>query len=277
MKLEVERLRLNLSAAERDKALLSISVDPATIDPNRLLDDMDMVRLCNCADSLALLGQTAFEDRINASIGLNIGEENVIDFWNINEFEKTCFGKMCEVQSELQPQTSSSNVSSGNILSLLLECSQCGRKACKVCCAGKGASLLLSNSNKEMKSYSGVSSQSGSSHGVSDRAYYSYSNLEDGVICKSCCNEVVLHALYVDYVRVLSSLRRQGRADSAAHKAVAQVMGHDLQTISDSWQDQEVAKRQLRQLLDGEESLAEFPYASLLHSVLPQNLDGFSF
>ena len=81
----------------------------------------------------------------------------------------------------------------------------------------------------------------------------------------------------MDYVRVLSSLRRQGRADSAAHKAVAQVIGHDLQTISDSWQDQEVAKRQLRQLLDGEESLAEFPYASLLHSVLPQNLDGFSF
>lgn len=259
MKLEVERLRLNLSAAERDKALLSISVDPATIDPNRLLDDMDMVKLCNCADSLALLGQTAFEDRINASTGLDTGDNNVIDFWNISELEQTCVGKLCEVRYEAQPQTSYYNTSAKSSPSLLLECSQCGRKVCKVCCAGLGASLLLSSSNKEMKTYNGVSGQSGSGT--------SYSNYEDGFICKSCCNEVVLYALYVDYVRVLSSLRRRSRADSAAHKAVTQVVGHDLQKMSDSWQAQEISRWKLKKILDGEESLAEYPYASLLHLV----------
>lgn len=267
MKLEIERLRLNLSAAERDKALLSISVDPTTIDPNRLLDEMDMVRLCNCAGNLAVLGQTAFEDRINASTGLNIGDSNLIDFWNINEFGDTCIGK-CEVRSEIQPRSSVSNISSDSS-SLLLECSQCGRKACKVCCAGMGASLLLSCQNKEMKSYNRVSSLSGSNHGgLSDQTCISYSNLDTGFICKSCCSKVVLRALYVDYVRVLSSLRRQARADSAACEAVAQVVGRDLLRTPDSWQDQEIAMRKLKKLLDGEESLAEFPYASLLHEVL---------
>lgn len=257
--------------------MLSISVDPADIDPNRLIDDMDMVRLRNCADSLALLGQAVFEDCINASTGLDLGDKGVIDFWNINEFGETCLGKMCEVHTEPQPRTSSSNISSSDGLSLLLECSQCGRKACRVCCAGKGASLLLSSNNKETKIYNSVSSQSGSNHGgLSERLYSNYSNLEYDVICRLCCNEVILHALYVDYVRVLSSLRRRARADSAACKAVGEVVGCDLQRISDSWQDQEIAKRQLEKLLDGEESLAEFPYASLLHSVITLKLNKFS-
>nr|GFD25634.1 probable phosphoinositide phosphatase SAC9 [Tanacetum cinerariifolium] len=39
MKLEIERLHLNLSAAERDRALLSIGIDPATINPNTLLEE----------------------------------------------------------------------------------------------------------------------------------------------------------------------------------------------------------------------------------------------
>ncbi|ONK81536.1 uncharacterized protein A4U43_C01F30270 [Asparagus officinalis] len=263
MKLEIERLRLNLSAAERDKALLSISVDPANVDPHRLLDEMDMVKLCSYADSLALLGQAAFEDVINASTGLDAGENSVIDFWNINELGETCLGKMCEVRSE-QLGTSSFNISSSDNSSMFLECSQCGRRACRICCAGKGALLLLNGNNKEMKIYNGISSQGGSNH---ERSYSSYSNTENEVVCKSCCNTVVLYALYVDYIRVLSSLRRRARGDSAAQKAVSQVVGHDLLRSSDSWQHQEITNRQLNMLLDGEESLAELPHASLLHSV----------
>lgn len=45
MKLEIERLQLNLSAAERDRALLSIGTDPASINPNVLLDESYMGRL----------------------------------------------------------------------------------------------------------------------------------------------------------------------------------------------------------------------------------------
>lgn len=269
MNLEIQRLRLNLSAAERDRALLSISIDPATIDPNCLLEDSYMVRLCNYANSLASLGQAAHEDQINASIGLEITDENVIDFWNINEFGETCCGAMCEIRAEKQLSSkASSSISSTGSSPLLLVCSQCGRKACKVCCAGKGANLLVSNDYKDMRIYNSLSSQSGSNHGEQNEGTCgSQSALADGVICKVCCNEAILHALYVDYVRVLNSLRRRARADDAAQKALDQVVGHEVDRISNSWRGVDMGKRQLKRLLKGAESLAEFPYASFLHSV----------
>ncbi|KAK9200626.1 hypothetical protein WN944_015824 [Citrus x changshan-huyou] len=70
MKLEIERLQLNLSAAERDRALLSIGTDPASINPNVLLDESYMGRLCRVATTLALLGQASLEDKIVGAIGL---------------------------------------------------------------------------------------------------------------------------------------------------------------------------------------------------------------
>lgn len=161
MKLEIERLRLNLSSAERDRGLLSISIDPATINPNILVDDSYILRLCNYADTLALLGHAALEDQINASIGLDIVDESVVDFWNINEFGETCSGGKCEVRAGTSSKVSFTN-SSSTSSPLFLECSQCERKACKICCAGKGASLLLNNSFKDAKIYSSLSSPSGS-------------------------------------------------------------------------------------------------------------------
>ncbi|XP_010916119.1 probable phosphoinositide phosphatase SAC9 [Elaeis guineensis] len=269
MKLEIQRLHLNLSAAERDRALLSISIDPATIDPNRLLDDSYLVKVCNYADSLASLGQAAHEDQINASIGLETTDKNVIDFWNINEFGETCCGAMCEVRAEKQPSSkASSSISSAGSSPLLLICSQCERKACRVCCAGRGANLLISNNFKDMRIYNSLSSQSGSNHGGQNEGTCTgQSALVDGVICKLCCNEVILHALYVDYVRVLSSLRRKAHADDAAQKALYQAVGHEVDRISNSWRGVDMGKKQLKKLLKGVESLAEFPYASFLHSV----------
>jgi hypothetical protein len=55
MKLEIKRLRLGLSAAERDQALLSIGVIPATLDPNRSVDYSYLLKLSSLADNLALL------------------------------------------------------------------------------------------------------------------------------------------------------------------------------------------------------------------------------
>ncbi|XP_072998445.1 probable phosphoinositide phosphatase SAC9 [Typha latifolia] len=263
LKLEIGRLRLNLSAAQRDRALLSISTDPAKIDPNRLVDYSYLVRLCNYADSLALLGHSFLEDQINASIGLEQVDNTVIDFWNINELDEICFGGMCEVHFGTS-DISSSRPSSGSSPVFLL-CSQCERKACKYCCAGKGASLLLSNNYKDMKIYSSSSSQSGSNHGGQSE-WLSHSTSTDGVICKECCSDVILHALYVDYVRVLNSLRRKNRADNAANEALGQVLGHELSRIS-NLQGIEIGKKQLKKLLNGAESLAEFPSASLLHTV----------
>nr|CAD1818544.1 unnamed protein product [Ananas comosus var. bracteatus] len=264
MKLEIERLRLNLSSVEKDRGLLSISIDPATINPYILVDDSYILRLCNYADTLALLGHAAFEDQINASIELDIVDESVVDFWNINEFGETCSGGKCEVRAGTSSKVSFTN-SSSTSSPLFLECSQCERKACKICCAGMA--LLLNNSFKDAKIYSSLSSPSGSVYGAQCEVSNYNLALKDGVVCKNCCSDLILHALYVDYVRVLSSLRRKNRADSAACKALDQVFGHEFSRLSSSLQGIASGKMQLKKLLNGAESLAEFPTASLLNTV----------
>ncbi|XP_020575965.1 probable phosphoinositide phosphatase SAC9 [Phalaenopsis equestris] len=267
LKLEIARLQLGISAAERDRALLAISIDPAMIDPNRLIDELYMSKLCNYADCLAILGQTTFEDKINASIGLEIEDNNEIDFWNIGEVGDTCIGTNCEVRMENQTlEKVSSTVSSKN-LSRLFVCAECERKVCKFCCAGRGASLLIST-YKDLKIYGSSLGQSGSSLSwQSEGASTQLSSSLGGVICKSCCDEVILAALYVDYLRVLAGLRRRTRADDAAVNALSHVLGPEVSMTSDFWQDKEFSKKQLKKLLDGEESLAEFPYADLLYTV----------
>ncbi|KAJ0092940.1 hypothetical protein Patl1_26812 [Pistacia atlantica] len=269
MKLEIERLRLNLSAAERDRALLSIGIDPATINPNVLLDESYMGRLCRVAKSLALLGQTSLEDKLIGSIGLENIDDNLIDFWNIAKIGESCVGGECEVRAETSaPALASATVSSAGASQSFLLCSQCERRVCKVCCAGRGALLFTNYNSREVTN--GASSQGGSSHGGQLDASTNRSVTLDSVVCKKCCHEIVLDALVLDYVRVLISLRRCARADNAAYKALNEVVGSSLKDClaertlpSDSVQ----AVKVLPQLLGGQESLAEFPFASFLHSV----------
>ncbi|XP_022722014.1 probable phosphoinositide phosphatase SAC9 isoform X1 [Durio zibethinus] len=270
MKLEIERLQLNLSAAERDRALLSIGTDPANVNPNLLLDESYMGRLCRVASTLALLGQAALEDKINGAIGLGKIEDNGIDFWNIRGIWESCSGGMCEVRAETKATLSASSMlsSTGGSKSVFL-CSQCRRKACQVCCVGKGA-LLLPNYTREAANYSGLSSQSGSSHGSQVDLSTNHSVTLDSVICKQCCHEIILDALVLDYVRVLISSRRRACADSAAYKGLDEVTGSPfLKGHSDRSQSSgnKQAVSVLKQLLAGKESLAEFPFASFLHSV----------
>ncbi|XP_022734790.1 probable phosphoinositide phosphatase SAC9 isoform X1 [Durio zibethinus] len=265
MKLEIERLQLNLSAAERDRALLSIGTDPATVNPNFLLDESYMARLCRVASTLALLGQAVLEDKINGTIGLGKFEDSVIDFWNINRIGHSCSGGMCEVQTETKATLSASSmVSSTEGSKSVFLCSQCQRKACRACCAGRGA-LLLPNYTREVTNYNGLSS-----HGSQVDLSANRSVTLDSVICKQCCHEIILAALVLDYVRVLISSRRRARADSAAYKALDEVTGssflHNMSDRNQSSGNQQAVKV-LKQLLAGEESLAEFPFASFLHSV----------
>ncbi|KAL5578722.1 hypothetical protein UlMin_011164 [Ulmus minor] len=271
MKLEIERLRLNLSAAERDRALLSIGIDPAIINPNLLLDEHYMGRLSKVANSLAQLGQASLEDKIIAANGLEMTDDDVIDFWNISKIGESCSGGGCEVRAETDvPAHTSSLVSSAGVSQSVLFCSQCERKACKVCCAGRGALLLSSYKSREAISYNGMTNQGGSSHGSQVDISTNRSVILDSVICKRCCHNIVLDALILDYVRVLISFRRSARADAAANKALNQVMGSSLwDHHSDRTQssDGQRSVKALRQLLNGEESLAEFPFASFLHSV----------
>ncbi|KAL5784249.1 hypothetical protein ACOSQ2_006641 [Xanthoceras sorbifolium] len=271
MKLEIERLRLNLSAAERDRALLSIGIDPATINPNVLLDESYMGRLCRVANTLALLGQASLEDKITGAIGLGNNDDSGIDFWNITRIGESCCGSMCEVRAETKVTAlASSTASSSEASKHILLCSQCERKVCKVCCAGRGALLFANHNSREVTNYNGIPSQGGSSHGSQIDISTNRSTTLDSVICKKCGHEIVLDALMLDYVRVLISLRRRARADNAAHKALNEVVGSCLRDCLPEWNqssDSVRAAKVLPQLLGGQESLAEFPFASFLHSV----------
>ncbi|KAL0305215.1 UNVERIFIED_CONTAM: putative phosphoinositide phosphatase SAC9 [Sesamum calycinum] len=241
VKLEIERLRLNLSAADRDRALLSLGVDPASINPNLLLEDSYMGSLYRVASTLALLGQASLEDKITSSIGLGVSDESSVDFWNVTAIGKKCSGAACQVRAETGPAAGASLTSSSSPASeSIFVCSECGRKP------------------------------GGSAHGYSADASSNRSPTLDGIICKRCCDEVVLDALMLDYIRVLISQRRRNRADYAAQKALNNVFGLSSRNLipeSDDFLSSEGAAKILEKLTDGEESLAEFPFASFLHPV----------
>ncbi|XP_052172812.1 probable phosphoinositide phosphatase SAC9 isoform X1 [Diospyros lotus] len=267
VKLEIERLRLNLSAAERDRALLSMGTDPATINPNLLLDESYSVRLCRVAYSLAMLGHSVVEDKLAAAIGLDATNNSAIDFWNISGIGQCCSGGMCQIRAEAGAAGYASSTSSSEVSPSIFLCSQCERKVCKVCSAGKGALLLSSYNSRELSNYNGVLSQSGSVHGSPADVSSNRSMTLDGVICKLCCHEIILDALTLDYVRVLMSTRRSARVNSAAQKALDHVIGFPSRDCITERSDRQETIKTLRLLLKGEDSLAEFPFASLLHAV----------
>ncbi|KAL9437253.1 hypothetical protein AB3S75_023163 [Citrus x aurantiifolia] len=224
---------------------------------------------CRVATTLALLGQTSLEDKIVGAIGLENSDDSVLDFWNITRIGESCSGGGCKVRAETKvPALASSTATSVGASQSPLLCSQCERKVCKVCCAGRGALLFSNYKSRDATNYNGFSSQSGSSHGSQVDVSTSRSLTLDGVICKHCCHEIVLDALMLDYVRVLISLRRSSCADNAAYNALNEVVGSCLKdSLSERIQssDNVQAAEVLHQLCGGQESLAEFPFASFLH------------
>ncbi|KAL9254486.1 putative phosphoinositide phosphatase SAC9 [Drosera capensis] len=270
MKLETERLRLNLSAAERDRALLSIGIDPASINPNLLLDDHSIARLCGVSNSLAMLGQTAAEDKVTASNGLENGNDSTIDFWNVAGIEETCLGGMCEVRAEEKKSFRGSSSRSSGASESPFICSDCQRKVCRVCCAGSGAILLTGNYFKGSSGVDNGSGRGGSSHGNQADLGASQSVSPDAVVCKQCCRDIILYALSLDYVRVLVSSRRSAQVASAVLKALDHAVGFSLDGSlagRSKFSDRSRTDKLSSQFLNGQESLAEFPYASFLHSV----------
>ncbi|MCD9646749.1 hypothetical protein HAX54_036906 [Datura stramonium] len=118
---------------------------------------------CRVANVLALLGQASLEDKITASIGLELADDSTIDFWNIAGIGEGCLGGACQVHYEDGPVLNVPSVSSTSAAAQTsFVCSECKRKACKVCCAGKGALLLAMFNSKEVHSYNGVISHGGS-------------------------------------------------------------------------------------------------------------------
>ncbi|XP_028782790.1 probable phosphoinositide phosphatase SAC9, partial [Neltuma alba] len=267
MKLEIERMQLNISAAERDRALLSVGLDPATINPNTLLDEAYMGRLSRAANTLALLGEASLEDKLIASIGLESIDDHAIDFWNITRIGESCLGGKCEVRTECKK---TDVMSSGGHSEPTFLCSQCERMVCRVCCAGRGALLLAGHNSPEIINFNNASSQGGSNYGCQVDVPLNRVLTLDGTICKRCCQGIVLDALMLDYVRVLISLRRGARVEKAAYNALKQIIGSspsDCLLEKNQSMDNQFCGEAIKQLLDGHESLAEFPFASFLHPV----------
>ncbi|XP_054798081.1 LOW QUALITY PROTEIN: probable phosphoinositide phosphatase SAC9 [Prosopis cineraria] len=264
MKLEIERFKLSISAAERDRALLSVGMDPATINPNALLDEAYMGRLSKVASALALLGEASLEDNLISSIGLENIDDNAIDFWNITRIGESCLGGKCEVRTEFKKTNLMSSDGDSDPTFL---CSHCERKVCRVCCAGRGALLLA---GQEIINFNGASSQSGSNYGCQVDVPLNRLLARDGIICKQCCQDIVLDALTLDYVRVLISLRRVARVEKAAYNALKQIIGSSPWDclFEKNWPlYNQFSGKVMQQLLNGYESLAEFPFASFLHPV----------
>ncbi|KAL1327253.1 hypothetical protein HN51_037325 [Arachis hypogaea] len=260
MKLEIERLKLNLSAAERDRALLSVGMDPATINPNTLLDEVYIGRLSKVASTLTLLGEASLEDKRISAIGLGTVDDNAIDFWNIIRNGEICSGGKCEVRAEIKKSVYSSDGPSEPVFL----CSQCERKVCRVCCAGRGALLLSGYNSRDPMSYNGASSYGGQVDLPVNRLL-----ARDGIICKRCCQDIVLDALILDYVRVLISLRRSDRVEKAAYNALKQIIGSSWDCLleKNKASDNLSADKSMQLIPNGYESVAEFPLASFLHPV----------
>ncbi|KAM3218232.1 hypothetical protein P3L10_022762 [Capsicum annuum] len=262
VKLEIKRFCLNLFASERDRALLSIGVDPASINLNLLLEKSRMEGLCRVSNILALLGQASLEDKTTASIDLEVVDDSTIDFWNMAGIGERCFGGACQVHYEDGPVLNVPSVSSTSAAAQTsFVCSECERKVCKVCCAGKGALLLAMFNSKEVPIYNGVRSQGGAIYAYSVDLSSNHSMTLDGVICKACCIDVVLHALILDDIRVLAGQQRKERADSTAQKAADHVTRYTSRNCQS-------APTAFGELFNGEESLAEFPFASFSHPVI---------
>ncbi|KAH9305499.1 hypothetical protein KI387_009903, partial [Taxus chinensis] len=271
MKLEIERLKLNLSAAERDRALLSIGRDPATIDPNRLLEPSYMVQLRKAAQSLTMLSELFFEDKKLSAIGLETEKEDAFEFWNVNGFEDHCADPKCEVRAEKKQIKTTDSEVTPEIWPELLVCSKCARKVCTVCTTGKGSMLLANNSSLDAISPRVVPGQGGSSHGGGTTFH---SLVANKALCKTCCPQIILDALLLDRVKVLSSLRQRSRVKCATSKSLQLVVGYSSESSSvDLGKQNETfdvtGKDQsgLHTVFKGESSLAEYPHASLLYPV----------
>lgn len=242
MELEIIRFGLGLSAAERDRVLLSNGKDPVSIDPNRLLSSSYSGQVCQVASQLAVYSQVAFEDRKLSAVGMG----------NI-EITETRNGIIqaigdCEIHGNWKDGFSKA-YSKPVRLSL---CALCRRKVCAACSVNKEAADLAGGSVNLGGSLSLTSFRS---------------SLSEDMLCKKCCSQLILDALLLDQVRTLGSQRRTNRIKIAAAKAIRAIYGDWFGSSRNYSGGPGNDGKWLDILLKGEKSLAEYPYAGLLATI----------
>ncbi|MCO5576196.1 hypothetical protein L7F22_030004 [Adiantum nelumboides] len=238
VELEIIRFGLGLSAAARDHLLISIGKDPASLDPNRLLTPLYSAQIFQAAVQLAAINQVALEDENLARIGLEqLGSESLKDASDI-----------CEVHGKRK-----SNMLRIHVLAKgLASCRICHRKACAACRVCKEEVALA-----------------GAFGGVAGTTTPVFQTLSwNDCLCRKCCPQIILDALFLDHLKTLGSERRKDRIKKAAAMAYTELYGEAFSVLPGKHlQDFEIQKKQLEALLQGEKSLAEYPEASLLASV----------
>lgn len=270
--LDIARLRLGLSAAQRDRALLSVGRDPASLDPNRTLTVSDSIPLRVAANQLATLVRVAQEDREVAAFadhGLGIPvPEGSANSSSDNDLIKLqgCLSRECEVGRG--GLAAGGSVQRGN--SPLKRCEECEKKVCTACLVGPGAGLLKHNRDKKVRFEAPEAREGGA------KAEPKGPPLQDQILCKKCCPALVRDAVLMERVRKLSAARRRVRLEAEAAQAGAHL--HSLS--AGSAVECEAGQGNLR---DGRgvaiagvpnlagESLAEYPYAGLLFAVRVPN------
>ncbi|KAH7440058.1 hypothetical protein KP509_04G089000 [Ceratopteris richardii] len=240
VELEIIRFGLQLSAAARDRLLLSVGRDPASIDPNRLLPPYYSVQVVQVAMQLAAMNKVAVEDDVLSKIGLS-------DLAPESSQEKDSL-VICEIHGKQESRKLRFHPQTTGVVS----CKSCNRKACASC--------------RVCKEEAGLAVNSGSVPGNPMPAFQTL-NWNDS-ICRKCCQQLVTDALLLDHLKNLGSKRRKGMIKEASAKAVLEIYGNNIAdfggVLSESFH---VQKQQLEALLNGEKSLAQYPGASLLVSV----------
>ncbi|GAQ84463.1 Sac domain-containing Phosphoinositide Phosphatase [Klebsormidium nitens] len=268
MELDIARLRLGLSAAQRDRALLSVGRDPALLDPNRTLTVTELVPLRVAANQLATLVRVAQEDREVAAfadqgLGITVPEGLANPSVEIDLIKlQGCLSRECEVGRG--GLAAGGAVQGGN--SPLKRCEECEKRVCAACLVGPGAGLLKKHRENKVRVEVPEAREGGT------KAEPKGPPLQDQTLCKKCCPALVRDAVLIDRVRKLSAARRRVRLETEAAQAAAHL--HSLS--AGSAVECEAGQGNLR---DGRgvaiagvpnlagDLLAEYPYAGLLFAV----------
>ncbi|KAL2622415.1 hypothetical protein R1flu_002620 [Riccia fluitans] len=253
MELEIARLHLGLSAADRDRALVSIGRDPATIDPNKLMSPGVMVQVKQAASQLIILAEIDTEDKDLSSLGFNQRKSEPDELLeSLHCLRVGCLSSSCKINYLKGSGTFQYFDKLAKSSNFLGNCTLCKQKVCAACHSGKGSALLYYNiSNPAIPGGAGGNPKPARGP-----------TAIDAVICKRCCPPEVREPILLERLKSALGSRRKTRVKDACILAVEGVVGSENPAKEGS-----PASSGYESFLEGEVSLAEFPQAGIISSV----------
>jgi hypothetical protein len=198
-----------------------------------------IIQVWQAASQLATVSQAVAEDKELSAVGQETKVATSFRDWDDNILQTGCLNNNCGVHIVEPSPENSSFKKTGSSSSSLQYCSECGQQTCTACMSGPGSAIL----------FRGSSSRGPPLH------------MEEITLCKRCAPGLVNDAVLLDRVRVLSSARRRSRVKAAAIGALKV-----LKSLG-SWRTPGSTQEDIQEVLRGETSLADYPYATILTSV----------